>query len=34
MDVISGVVTMMASLAGLIALMKPTSMPAGQSIST
>jgi hypothetical protein len=34
MLVISGVVTMSASLAGLMALMKPTSMPAGQSIMT
>jgi hypothetical protein len=32
--VISGVVTMIASLAGEMALMNPTSMPAGQSMST
>ena len=32
MLVISGVVTISASLAGEMALMKPTSMPAGQSM--
>lgn len=34
MEVISGVVTMTASLAGAMALRKPMSMPAGQSMNT